>query len=80
MEMSTSLRAPPTVDNIPIFNRNLDHFLTTSPVLSDEGVFSQIVLRKVSPEEREHQVSVVLTRGTLELSKILSWDTDNDTA
>ena len=69
-----------SVDNVPIFNRNLNTFLSITPVQygAGEEVVSQVVSRKVSPDE-EHQVSVALTQGTLELSKILSWDRSNDT-
>lgn len=73
----------PNVDNVPIFNRNLDTFLSISPVQygasEEHSDVSQIVSRKVSPDEEEHQVSVVLTQGTLEVNKILAWDLNNDT-
>ena len=80
-ELSPS--ASPNMDNVPIFNRNLNTFLSISTVQygasEEHSVVSQILSQKVSPDEERHQVSVVLTQGTLEVNKILSWDLNNDT-
>ena len=59
----------------PIFSEDLESVISIG--LAEDSL--QLLRRRVSTSDREHQVSIVLTKGLLQPSRLVAWDEPSST-